>query len=1513
MQYKIDFASFAERWLRKRGESTLDEIPFDIGDDGFLCDPLAGGSVSANFLVRPPDTFGDNAIVVLGEPGSGKSTTFRTMLAQSSIEPTVWINGSTIVDSNDYQFHLGQHLDDLPASGTETSTAPVVIVLDQLDESPFLPRLGPYLRQSLKGHSTKSLSILVGCRTADFQNELERVLTTSLDECLICDLAPLTRQDAASLVETAGIDPDRFLKQVDERRVGPLASIPLTLQLLAASFRENAGSLSQTPHQLFAHSALRLADEHDRSRTISEVASTPSQRLAVAERIAARMLLSGQRTVWTGEAALVESSDVTEQSLANGTENILGEQFNVTPRVVAETLATALFSRSNGRASFIHSSFAAFLCARYLVTRLDRRTSSRQQLDSIFLIAAPDEDSASIPVHLRETAAWLIELHPNAMTWLAKADPDGLMAHCAYVSGDESKATIVEALLDRAPEVELVKRGWQPVRWKIWHSGLGDQLRAALNGIAVSNLEGWDEFARARLAIDIARDCGASEALSSLISIANNASWPLTLRGRAARTAMESDPATAAPHLSEIFRNISPIAATGEEMEEFIGTLTDLLWPKYVDLSDVIRLVHPIREHHATGLYWWTMTRFPQLASEDDLGPLATFALESTESSTIDNAGIEVTPPADVAALAQDSPTPQRIPSETITSIIERLLNSPDWRRHVATIATLISRRIQSQRDLIMPVALSLVSADTQVEDEETRARRLTLAEAIASSLLEVDQEVGNFETYQITSTWHKPGFSSQRVQVSPEQSVSDRQRIIDSRDLKWLLERIDRHVADGQTSKATALGYLAGYVADLYDAETFELLYSRRDCIDWPRYSWFYDGIEVEGALAKSLRMNTQSEREWTKADAYARTQRENLDAAVSGDSDAFWQLVKNLAFDPKTGRAGFMNVSDMRKLPGAALWDAEQLTEQLVSAASRYLATEHDHRDTWLGLGVWDYRARAGLQAIQFLSHLDLISDLKDLDWDKWVGVIVDNFADYSSFSDDGFDARVLELATSAAAPALATSIRQLVRRSLARGAAVGDLRLLGASLRGDIGTVLLELAAEISAALQRHTIRKTQGRTVAPVSLDDDWDMPSSRDARVAAARTWSCLIDALLQMNDYGALDAAKNVLSMTANSKIRRVLGPAAGVCMLRTGLLDAWEAVRDEMRRGSHLSHDIARQISSNDLLPLSSSASEKQLVEVFDWLSGVVPPETEVWQNGSGPPEMRLHEARNFILSALVERGTSASVLAVRAIADRHPEDLRIRSSLIEARRTAQTKNAMSPSPEEVVLMLSHPGRRIVQTAMQLSRVVVEVLDRISEDLHSHSNLLWDGERGARPDSAPATSPRPVTWRPKPEGSLVAYLQNQLALRLKLDPVIVNREVLVNPTDDRDSGERADLLVQATTGAGYSDASPDVLSVPIEVKGSWNDEVPKAQRVQLAERYLPALGTDSGIYLVGWYDLTHWDSVDDHRKPQAKLLKSSDDLHNSLVSQADELTRERGCRTTPVILTIKRAIKAKR
>jgi hypothetical protein len=265
---------------------------------------------------------------------------------------------------------------DLDFATSEVSAVPsadensvdLFLVIDQLDESPIIQHLARKLRNALAGRDASRLRMVVGCRTAEYPSELTDSLRSQGLDCVLADLAPLTREEAVRLASSAdGMNGEDLVAAAVEAGAGVLANVPLTLDLLVRTYRQ-AGRLDASPTKLFAQGVTQLVEEHDQVRRLADYESTVEQRLAVSGRIAARLLLSGRRTIWRGSVLESGEQDLNADWLVGGYERGISGPFPVTKKIVSETLATALLTgRGSNRLAFRHASFTAYLTARYLM------------------------------------------------------------------------------------------------------------------------------------------------------------------------------------------------------------------------------------------------------------------------------------------------------------------------------------------------------------------------------------------------------------------------------------------------------------------------------------------------------------------------------------------------------------------------------------------------------------------------------------------------------------------------------------------------------------------------------------------------------------------------------------------------------------------------------------------------------------------------------------------------------------------------------------------------------------------------------------------------------------------------------------------------------------------------------------------------------------------------------------------------------------------------------------------
>ncbi len=258
-------------------------------------------------------------------------------------------------------------------------------------------------------------------------------------------------------------------------------------------------------------------------------------------------------------------------------------------------------------------------------------------------------------------------------------------------------------------------------------------------------------------------------------------------------------------------------------------------------------------------------------------------------------------------------------------------------------------------------------------------------------------------------------------------------------------------------------------------------------------------------------------------------------------------------------------------------------------------------------------------------------------------------------------------------------------------------------------------------------------------------------------------------------------------------------------------------------------------------------------LADIYLWLRAKFPPESDPQfdeAHAVGPREQIGHW-RDKLLRRLQDEGSPQAVEAVRAIVAALPTDRWLPRTLATSEATLR-RNQWTPTPLPQLLRLAADRHKVlVNDAAALAAAVAAAMEDIQMRLTGatpESHYLWDTHAG----------------RPKSEDEISDYLANELSRVLTVRGAIVNREVQIRRNRPSGIGERTDILVNAAPVGGLDTGR---LSLPVEVKGAWNDEICSAMRDQLVERYMRDAASTDGIYVVAWPDLESWTDGNDHRR----------------------------------------------
>ena len=313
---------------------------------------------------RPLEEFRSAAAyVLLGDPGSGKTTAFeaeRNALAESahliSARDFLALDMDSHPEWRDKTLYI-DGLDEIRAGATHAIT-PFEKVRRRLD------RLGrPRFRLS--------------CREADWlgDNDREHLAAVSRDaQVTILRLDPLTDSDVFRILnDCPGIDDAQaFVKSAREWGVEALLKNPMSLKMLSEAVAQDKGwpnSRSET----FEKACLKIAQEHNRNHEIAGQlqSHTPDQLIDAAGRLCAVHLLAGT-------AGYSRSN-----SDADGDYPTPDTCTRASPEVLRRALSTKLFqSASHHRLVPVHRHIAEFLGARHLAKTVEEGLPARRVLAS---------------------------------------------------------------------------------------------------------------------------------------------------------------------------------------------------------------------------------------------------------------------------------------------------------------------------------------------------------------------------------------------------------------------------------------------------------------------------------------------------------------------------------------------------------------------------------------------------------------------------------------------------------------------------------------------------------------------------------------------------------------------------------------------------------------------------------------------------------------------------------------------------------------------------------------------------------------------------------------------------------------------------------------------------------------------------------------------------------------------------------------------------------------------------
>ena len=575
---------------------------YALEGSGYLADPGAVAWATSRATVVPTEALAaSRALVLLGEPGIGKTTVMRThrrLLSGAGRVPDVV---APELDAFGSEERLIRDVFGSPrVRSWLAGDAELCLLLDGVDEiAARLPSFAALAAEYLRSWPAERLLLRLSCRTADWPPRLDAAVRGLFgNDAAVVELLPLRRDDVRSLVGDV-VDGEAFLSEVDRRGVAPFAARPLTARMLAKEFARS-GSLPDRAADIYRTALLALCDD-DHDRAGQGFAGSPSDRLAAARRIAAVTVFGSRPTVWPGSLVDREPQDASVDDCCGDAEPSNGSRVAVTGPLVRAALGTALFTgRGGGRLGWAHATFADYLSAQWLLAN----ELTRPQLRSLLLA-----DDGRLYPQVRGTAVWAVASDPAGTGWLVQCDPEAF-AGSLDLPDAGLRAEVVGGLLNLAAAGAL-RRDWRTGYGNLAHPGLAGQVRRALAS---------DSPDVRRLAVDLASHCSLVPVRAELVTIAlDPGHLPEHERSSAALAVLhmrEVEPVGDGDLLPLVH---DPAVRGDDPADELLGAALLASWPHALSTAEALRHVRPPQRRNFFGSYALFIGRLAQALTADDL------------------------------------------------------------------------------------------------------------------------------------------------------------------------------------------------------------------------------------------------------------------------------------------------------------------------------------------------------------------------------------------------------------------------------------------------------------------------------------------------------------------------------------------------------------------------------------------------------------------------------------------------------------------------------------------------------------------------------------------------------------------------------------------------------------------------------------------------------------------------------------------------------------------------------
>lgn len=1435
-QPSITYSQVQRFWRLEGTDERLDSSGFFVPPFRVISRPEAddarqSGIYSLSQWAHQP------CLILLGEPGMGKSTDLIEVMSSERDKDNAILH----IDLNAFSQEstlLSYIFQSEEFEAWRSGQVKLQVWLDSLDEclwriESFGSLLGQEIKRQLSNEKIEPFVLRIACRSTVWPNSLTASLQKVYGEENVSTLhlCPLQRSDVETFARAEGVEPHAFLSEVERQAVTTLATIPISLKFLLRSFKN--GETAATRDVLYEQGCLHLCEESNESRLEKRSIGTlsPAKRLEIASRIATISVFSGKSLIWIGRMGETPEGALNIADI-QGKTNTEFLNATVSRQEIDEVLDTALFRRHRfGGVSFVtfaHRTYAEFLAA-YHLNSLQIPTS---QIVNLLNHSTPIGDKSAIVPQLLETATWLVlfELKSGGkdkgiFRYLINVYPTALLRSDIAFASDLQIAQLVRILLEEIREGYLAYRQYSNDYQYLNIPNLVEQIKPYLTD------RSKDTIARCT-AIRITQECSQTFSLADvLVNLALDESEDLEIRTSAAHAVLVIGKATDNQDLLLRLRPLVFEQLEVDEHEGLKGIALRALWPSCMSSEELFSILQPPKSE-VFGMYHGFIASILNYLEVQDL-PIA-LKWCATPDLFLGNS-LKIDPFVDL-----------------VGSILELACKHIDVPYVAETLARALAVRFQEQNlGHIQQYPYVSLHSEHFIEFLPEENRRLVVSNLVSLVLLENDNLI-------LGSLFYR--FGRYSAWVLPQ-------------DFNWLIKQVsdakDENVVGNWSYLIQELCYRSEV---LLEPDNVAELFAVQEKIPALKQalSYWFEIIQLDSQRAMKLKENhlrrrKQQEEQNKLHETLEFEQQSNekkcsleiekgLAASEAGKYLAWWEI-EYYVMDGINGN-GYHNHINQTEFWTKANKSKRQ---RLLRAAESYLANykpSQDILDQW-ARGTFDRCALAAHRALLLLfieddTAFDALPQsqrkvwAKAMIWFPWAGGEPwekDNHSLLRAFHEK-FPEDVTE--------AILARIEYIDEND-------------------DYFFVLRKLEFVWSNTLKDALLEK----------LSDD---------RLRPAQVYQ-LLKSLLQCEHFSAV--SDHIANTHAPGQFRaRIVSQKAEAMLLRDlssnprneeranfiarALLDyaidggwpiLWDLLRENREWGKKVMLDYVRGYLRPYKSQFLTHLSEKSMANWYLWLIQVFPREEDLRVNGhhSFSPREQLSNFRDSLLERLSERGTLEAVRRLEHIAKKvEKKDFAQGMILIIARakELALANTWSPPAPVDIVALLNSPHKRFVSNGDELLNVLIESLQRLEEDFQGETPsapFVWNTLPGNKS-------------QPKDENAFSDWIKRHLEKDIIGKGIVVNREVEIRRGEGDGRGERTDIQVNAILPT-YTNRGEEVkITVIIEVKCAWHQELETAMETQLRDRYLKDNVCRHGLYVIGWFNCSQWDTSDGRYKKAPKM-----------------------------------------